>query len=85
MKVARQDAELHLHTAKICHIVMMKVEWICTGRTKKCSVFMQGNENSFGNLPEECIIDRDLLGPKTRNKNFDLSMFNRIIPFMFHF
>ena len=62
----------------------MKVEWICTCRTNECSVYNQCYKNPLWNCFEEFIIDRDLLGPRTRNKSFNPSMRNRLMYFAFH-
>ena len=63
---------------------MMKVEWICTGRTNERSFFNYCYENSFRNLSEEFIINIDLLTLRTRSKSLGLSMCNRIMCFKFH-
>ena len=48
---------------KICHIIIMKVEWICTDKTDECGVFNEYHENHFRNWSSECIIDT-LAGPQ---------------------
>ena len=68
----------------ICHI-MMKVEWICTGRTNECGVLTIAIRILFGNWSKECVIDRDLLGPRNLSKRLNLSMCNRLMCFTFHF
>jgi len=59
---------------EICHIIMKKVEWICTCRANDCTVFNQRYNKPFWNWSTVCIIDRDLLGPRTRGKVFNLSI-----------
>jgi hypothetical protein len=63
---------------------MLKVERICVGKTNEWSVFNHCYENPFGNFSKESIIDRELLGPRTPSKSFDLSMCNMIMCFAFH-
>ena len=82
--MVRKGVELRLRKHKIFHIIIIKVEWIRIGKTDERGVFNECYENPFGNWSKECIIDRDLLGPRTRGKRFNLSMCNRIMRFALH-
>ena len=81
IKKVLNSVYIHYET---CHFIMMKVGWIRTCRTKECSILNQCNNNPFYNWPKECIIDRGLLGPRTRSKAFNLGTCNRIMCFEFH-
>ena len=63
---------------------MMNVEWICTAEPTNAVFLTLCNRNSFWNWTKESINDRELLGPRTRSKCFDLSMINRIMCITFH-
>jgi len=83
LQVARKGSELYVKH-KICHIIMLKVEWVCTGRTNKYSVSNHCYKNPFENWSKVSIINRDLLEPRTRSKSFNLNMCNRIMCFAVH-
>ena len=59
---------------EICHITLMIMVRTCTCGTNECSVFNQSYKNYFWISTEGCIIHRDLMGPRTRIKVFNLSV-----------
>ena len=67
---------------KICHTIMMKIEWIRSGRTKECCILTNAMRN-FSGICTMYALSIESLDGRTDSKTFNLSMCNGIMCFAF--